>query len=346
MNATTAETAVVTDDLIEVAPDILRLRLPMDEGIDHVNLYLVRDGAGWLLFDTGVDTADARACWERLLAGPLAGGLTRIVVSHHHPDHLGLARWLRERTGAVVYLRPEERDSAEQTALPTPKAMDACRHYFEHHGMPEDDASTIASDLLRRFMACDTGFQSQSLEHGEVLHVGRYRFQVLVQGGHSVAQFCLHEPQAGLLLTGDQLLERITPNLSLLPWGDRHPLRHYLASLEQTAALDLRCVLPAHHEVYAGGVARARGLIRHHERALEKFRARLLPGMKGMDVATAVYGQRRDVLDRFLALTESLAHLQYLQEQSEVRCDADARWYPLPHTVSSTGALPASLHLP
>ncbi len=341
MNATTAQTAVESDDLVEVAPDILRLRLPLDEGIDHVNLYLVRDGAGWLLFDTGVDSADARACWERLLSGPLAGGLTRIVVSHHHPDHLGLARWLRERTGAVVYLRPEERDSAEQTALPTPKAMDACRGYFGLHGMDVDDVTAITGDLLRRFMACDTRFQSQTLEHGEVLHVGRYRFNVLVQGGHSVAQFCLHEPTAGLLLTGDQLLERITPNLSLLPWGDRHPLRHYLASLEQTAALDLRCVLPAHHGEYAGGVARARGLIRHHERALERFRARLLPGMKAMDVANAVYGRRRDVLDRFLALTESLAHLQYLEEQSEIRRGADACWHPRLPKTEGTSTVPS-----
>lgn len=346
MNATTAETAVVPDDLIEVAPDILRLRLPMDEGIDHVNLYLVRDGVGWLLFDTGVDTPDARACWERLLAGPLAGGLTRIVVSHHHPDHLGLARWLHVRTGAVVHLRPEERDSDEQTSLPTPKAMEACRSYFERHGMEADDVTAITGDLLRRFMASDTRFQSQTLEHGEVLQVGRYRFHVLVQGGHSVAQFCLHEPTAGLLLTGDQLLERITPNLSLLPWGDRHPLRHYLASLDQTAALDLRCVLPAHHDVYAGGAARARNLIRHHERALDKFRTRLRAGMKGMDVATAVYGQRRDVLDRFLALTESLAHLQYLEEQSEVMRDADARWHPLPRAVSTIGSLPVGVPLP
>lgn len=341
MNATTAQIApsvqppAAPDDLVEVAPDILRLRLPLDEGIDHVNVYLVRDGAGWLLFDTGVDSADARACWERLLTGPLSGGLSRIVVSHHHPDHLGLARWLHERTGAVVYLRPEERDSADQTALGTSQAMDACRAYFGLHGMEDGDAITITGDLLPRFMACDTQFRSRTLEHGEVLQVGRYRFDVLVQGGHSVAQFCLHEPTAGLLLTGDQLLERITPNLSLLPWGDRHPLRHYLASLEQIAALDLRCIMPAHHGVYAGGVARAHGLIRHHQRALERFRTRLQPGMKAMDVAIAVYGRRRNVLDRFLALTESLAHLQYLEEQSDIRQDADARWSPRHHAPTA-----------
>ena len=93
--------------------------------------------------------------------------------------------------------------------------------------------------------------------------------------------------------------------------------------------------MPAHHGVYAGGVARAHGLIRHHQRALERFRTRLQPGMKAMDVAIAVYGRRRNVLDRFLALTESLAHLQYLEEQSDIRQDADARWSPRHHSPTA-----------
>ena len=93
--------------------------------------------------------------------------------------------------------------------------------------------------------------------------------------------------------------------------------------------------MPAHHGVYAGGVARPHGLIRHHQRALERFRTRLQPGMKAMDVAIAVYGRRRNVLDRFLALTESLAHLQYLEEQSDIRQDADARWSPRHHSPTA-----------
>lgn len=322
----TAPTA--TDDLIEVARGILRLRQPLDEGIDHVNLYLIRGRSGWLLFDTGVDSPAARTQWERLLAGPLSDGIDRIVVSHHHPDHLGTARWLHERTGAVVYLRPEERGSAQATALSTPQEVRTCQTYFDRHGMDREDVAHITSDLLSRFMACDTAFPSESLEHGEVLQAGHYRLRVLVQGGHSVAQIGLFDPDADVLLTGDQLLERITPNLSLLPWGDPQPLRHYFESLEQTAALGPRRVLPAHHRVYEGGAERAMGLIRHHQRALGKFRERLRPGMLGMEVAEAVYGRRREPLDRFLALTESLAHLQYLEETGEVRCDADARWQP------------------
>lgn len=319
--------AAAEDDLAEVAPDVLRLCQPLDEGIDHVNLYLVRDRGGWLLFDTGVDSPAARAQWERLFAGPLAGGLSRIVVSHHHPDHLGSARWLHERTGAPVYLRPEERRSAECTALSTTPEREACRAYFGHHGMDAADAEHITTDLLARFMACDTGLVTHSLEDGEVLDTGRHRLRVLVQGGHSVAQIGLFDAEADLLFTGDQLLERITPNLSLLPWGDPRPLHHYLHSLEQTAALAPRRVLPAHHRVYHTGAERAQGLIRHHQRALVRFRERLRDGMRGMEVAEAVYGRRRDVLDRFLALTESLAHLQYLEEQGEVRSDDEGRWH-------------------
>jgi glyoxylase-like metal-dependent hydrolase (beta-lactamase superfamily II) len=319
--------APAQDDLAEVAPDVLRLRQPLDEGIDHVNLYLIRDRSGWLLFDTGVDSPAARAQWERLFAGPLSDGLSRIVVSHHHPDHLGSARWLHERSGAPFYLRPEERTAAERTALSTEEDRDACRAYFEHHGMEPADAAYVTTDLLARFMACDTGLVTQSLEDGEVLDTGRYRMRVLVQGGHSVAQIGLFDAESDLLFTGDQLLERITPNLSLLPWGDPRPLHHYLRSLEQTAALAPRRVLPAHHRVYHTGTERARGLIRHHERALQRFRERLREGMRGMEVAEAVYGRRREALDRFLALTETLAHLQYLEEHGEVRRDDDSRWH-------------------
>lgn len=329
MSLSVADAAAAADTLSEVAPDVLRLTLPLDEGIDHVNVYLLRDGDGWLLFDTGADTAATRASWERALAGGLAGGLTRIIVSHHHPDHLGLAAWLQQRTGATVYLRPEERTSAIETALPTPEAMRGCQRYFRDHGMAADDAAEITENLLQRFMACDIGFVSQTLHDGEVLQVGSRSLRALVQGGHSVAQICLYEPETGMLLTGDQLLERITPNLSLLPWGDRQPLHHYLQSLEQIAELDLRLVLPAHHRVYHAGAARACGLIRHHERALKRFVACLRPGMTGTEVATAVYGRRHHVLDRFLALTETLAHLQYLQARGKAREDAGFLWYPI-----------------
>lgn len=326
-----APAAEAMDDLTEVAPGVMRLRQPLDEGIDHVNLYLIREHGGWLLFDTGVDSPAARAQWGRLLAGPLSDGLRRIVVSHHHPDHLGSVRYLRELTGAVVYLRPEERHSADCAALSTPQEMADCRAYFTRNGMAEEDAALITSDLLSRFMACDTDFASQTLEQGQVLEAGPHRLRVLVQGGHSVAQIGLYDPDADLLFTGDQLLERITPNLSLMPWGDPHPLRNYLASLKQTAALAPRRVLPAHHRVYHTGADRARGLIQHHQRALSRFRERLRPGMLGMEVAVAVFGRRRNVLDRFLALTESLAHLQYLEECGELRSDAQSRWYPHGH---------------
>lgn len=331
--------AAAVDDLAEIAPDVLRLRQPLDEGIDHVNLYLIRDGEGWLLFDTGVDSSAAREQWERLFAGPLAAGLSRIVVSHHHPDHLGCARWLHERCGAPVYLRPEERRSAECTVLSTLQEREACCAYFEHHGMDAADATHITGDLLPRFMACDTNMATHSLEDGEVLDTGRHRLRVLVQGGHSVSQIGLYDARADLLFTGDQLLERITPNLSLLPWGDPRPLHHYLHSLEQTITLAPHRVLPAHHRVYATGTERARTLIRHHQRALQRFREQLRAGMRGMDVAEAVYGRRRDILDRFLALTESLAHLQYLEEQGEVRCDDEGRWHPLAAKPSPTHAI-------
>ena len=113
--ATSAIDGSVELPLKEVLPGILMFTLPVDYGIDHVNIYLIRDGEGWCLFDTGADCEAARALWLRALEGPLAASLTRIIVSHHHPDHLGLAVWLHERTGAPILMREEELTVARQT---------------------------------------------------------------------------------------------------------------------------------------------------------------------------------------------------------------------------------------
>ena len=112
MNMSTSQATSVMEEpvelpLKEVLPGILMFTLPVDYGIDHVNIYLIRESEGWCLFDTGADCEAARALWLRALEGPLAAGLTRIIVSHHHPDHLGLAVWLHERTGATILMRED-----------------------------------------------------------------------------------------------------------------------------------------------------------------------------------------------------------------------------------------------
>jgi glyoxylase-like metal-dependent hydrolase (beta-lactamase superfamily II) len=123
-----------------------------------------------------------------------------------------------------------------------------------------------------------------------------------------------------LLLTGDQLLERITPNIGVWPYGETDPLPRYLDSLRTIAALDIEHVLPAHHDVYHAGVKRAHGLVAHHQRALRKFMARLgAQSMNATELGHAVYGTQSDPLHAYLAMGETLAHLLWLERAAYVQ---------------------------
>lgn len=318
--------------LKEVLPGILMFTLPVDYGIDHVNIYLIREGEGWCLFDTGADCEAARALWLRALAGPLVGGLTRIIVSHHHPDHLGLAAWLAQITGAKILMRPEEREVARATRMLDETSRRHGVEFMLRHGLSPGEAEEIVSGVLQENLGCDEPPPSISLEDGQCLEIGDYRFDVLVLGGHSIAQICLYEPDLKLLLTGDQLLERITPNVGVWPYGETNPLPRYIDSLRVIAGLPIEHVLPAHHDVYHAGVARAHGLVAHHQRALRRFKEGLREGMSAVDLGEASYGKQSEALHRFLAMGETLAHLLWLEADGHITSSVDAgvlRWAPV-----------------
>jgi glyoxylase-like metal-dependent hydrolase (beta-lactamase superfamily II) len=174
----------------------------------------------------------------------------------------------------------------------------------------------------------------EPLEAGQTLHIGDHAFDVLVLGGHSIAQICLYEPRLKLLLTGDQLLERITPNIGVWPYGETDPLPRYLDSLRTIAGLEIEHVLPAHHSVYHAGVERAHGLVAHHQKALRKFMARLggAGGMHATELGYAVYGAQSDPLHAYLAMGETLAHLLWLERSGYVQREetpAATRWHPV-----------------
>ena len=304
--------------LLEVADGILQLRMPLEAGIDHNNVYLIREDAGWCVFDTGMDSPTVRNIWSAALSGPLKDGILRIFVSHHHPDHLGLAAWLQETTGAPVYVRPEELAAARAAGLLDPSAEGVVREYYGRNGMPEKDVDLLIDDVMRSFWACAIPREFRVPEDGERIAIGRYAFEVSIHGGHSVAQVALFDQSAGIFLSGDQMLERITPNVGLWPYGDTEPIANYFRSLDEIESRGVRLVLPAHHEVYRTNGHRPEALRAHHRNMLSKFLRRIQGKMTGFELSEAVFGKQRDIDNRVLALVETLAHLQSLQRTKEV----------------------------
>jgi glyoxylase-like metal-dependent hydrolase (beta-lactamase superfamily II) len=257
-------------EVTEVAPGILWARLPLPFSLDHVNIFLLEDDDGWALIDTGIKSRTAQRAWETLLSGPLQGRrLTRIVVTHFHPDHIGLAGWLAERFDAPV-LTSQTTYLECRNISTSPGALDATVYwdFYRRHGL--DEATTALLTTSGHFylkMVAPLPPTFGRLVAGETLRIGGRAFEVLAGNGHAPEMLMLHCADENLLLAADQVLAKISPNVSVAavdPQGD--PLGLFLGTLEVLRArLPAETfVLPGHQLPFHGLHERISQLAAHH----------------------------------------------------------------------------------
>jgi glyoxylase-like metal-dependent hydrolase (beta-lactamase superfamily II) len=260
---------------MELAPGLWRLILPMPRHfLRAVNLYLLRDADGYVLIDCGLPIAEAwQALMEQLDAlGVPASGIHTIIATHGHPDHCGLAARLREHCDAQVWLHARDWQFVQQRFIDADAYRGVWREWLEQHGMPgaEAEAASAGPGLIGQQMGLET--PDRLLEGGEELAVGPYRLRILWTPGHTPGHVCLYEPTRHFLLSGDHILPRVNPNVSLNPETGTNPLPGYLASLRELAALEIELALPGHGEPFPDLAARAHESLAHQ---LDR-RARLL----------------------------------------------------------------------
>lgn len=254
----------------EVAPGIVWARIPLPFRLNHVNVYLIEDDGGWAILDTGIAHAGTRAAWEALFAGPLSGWrITKVIVTHYHPDHIGLAGWLCERFGVPLLTSQTGYLGCINISL-DPGAFEA-QHYhdfYRRHGMSLETATLVATQghaYLGMVTPLPPTFRR--LVAGDRLVLGGRAFDVLSGDGHAPEQIMLYSPRDGLLLAADQVIAKISPNVSVWavePEGD--PLGLYLrslAALERDLPADT-LVLPGHQLPFVGLHHRCRELAAHH----------------------------------------------------------------------------------
>lgn len=271
------ETPPAEGEVLEVAPGILWARLPLPFRLNHVNIYFLRDGDGWAVFDAGIASPASRAAWEALLSGPMAGErFTKLIVSHAHPDHIGLAGWLCARLGLSLLASQTTWLSAMNDAL-APDSMNRpeYREDYLRHGLEGDHMAIvigIGHDYLRMVEPLPPRFRR--LLRGDSLQIGTRSFEVLDGNGHAPEQTLLLDRAGGVFLAADQVLAKISPNIGI--WAtepDGDPLGHYmkeLAALSQLVPEDV-LVLPGHQLPFYGLHSRAAELIAHHEERLSRI---------------------------------------------------------------------------
>lgn len=321
--------------LLEVAPGVLWLRLALPFRLDHVNVYLIEDGPGFAVVDTGIGDPATQAIWETLLAGLLRERpITRIIMTHFHPDHSGMVGWLAGRVRAPVLASEAEFLTARVIQL-DPGALDAepYRSFYLENGLSLEATERMLSNG-HRYLKMITGLPHtfRRLIAGEVLTIGRRRFDVLTGGGHSPEQVMLYCAAEELLLCADQVLARITPNISVHatdPEGD--PLGIYLrslADLEQTIAPGT-LVLPGHNLPFVGLQQRIRELGAHHEArcAAVEEACRARPRTAAELVPVIFRRPLDDPHQMGFAFSEALAHANLMCRQGRLGF-RDGRYEP------------------
>jgi glyoxylase-like metal-dependent hydrolase (beta-lactamase superfamily II) len=312
--------------LLEIAPGILWFRLALPFLLDHINIYLIEDGNGWTLIDTGLgDAATARA-WEALLAGPLsARPITRIIVTHFHPDHVGSAGWLLKRFEVPLYMSATEYLLSLNMHL-DPAALEAehYRRFYRSHGL--DDATTQnvvtkGHEYLRIVSGLPKTFRR--LIAGDIISIGARDFEVLTGGGHSPEQIMLLSRGDKILFAADQVLAKITPNVSVAavdPEGD--PLGIYLRSLRtltDTVAADV-LALPGHQLPFQGLHARANQLEHHHLLRCQAIaRACQTLPRSAAELIPFIFERALDAHQMGFAFSEVLAHVNYMLRRGELK---------------------------
>lgn len=306
-------------ELAEVAPGVFWLRMPLPFQLDHINLWLLRDGPGWTLVDTGFPDDGVRAAWERILER-LDGLVTRLIVTHFHPDHLGLATWLMERTGAPLSMTCGEFLTAH--AVWNEVGGHGARfmvEQFRQHGLD--------ADRLAKFATRGSGYRKavpalpehyHRLKAGDAPVIGGHRWRVLIGHGHAPEHMALYCPELGVLISGDMLLPRISTNISVFaatPEADA--LRWYLESLDDMAREipETTLVLPSHGLPFVGVKPRVGALHAHHEdrlHALENSCERA--PQSAAELLDVLFNRALDTHQTMFAMGEAIAHLNYLEQ--------------------------------
>ena len=310
--------------VIAVAPGVFWLRMPLPFILNHINLWLLEDGDGWTIVDCGFSTDEARGCWEQIFAQHLGGKpVKRVMVTHFHPDHIGLCDWLCEKHQLVPWMTKTEflQAHAVHARLGGTEA-EGLRALMTRHGLDEARMQWIdMRDNLYPRGVPSLPRAHRRIHDNETIAIGTNTWRVMVGHGHAPEHASLYCEKLGVFIAGDMLLPRISTNVSVWPAEpEADPVGDFLASLTRYATLPAdTLVLPSHGLPFHGLHIRVEALHQHHRIRLERLTEACATPQCAADILPVLFDRKFDDHHLLFAMGEAIAHLNYLMHRGTLR---------------------------
>ena len=315
---------------VEITDGVRWLTMPMGGSLNHINLYLLEDRDGWYVVDTGLGTPATAELWHTIFADELGGRPVKgVICTHMHPDHIGQAGMITEEFHCPLYMTRAEYYQARTFSSGggfgggSSSSWQGAQ-FYERYGMPRDYLEQLAVMWTKRssdgMSMPEMPMGYHRLEDGDVLTIGAHDWQIVVGSGHSPEHACLHCKSLGIMISGDQILPRITSNVSVHPTEpEANPLNVWMESHDKF--LDTppdTFILPAHNLPFYGVRERLRQLIGHHEDRLLAIEEYCVEPQVAKDLLPVLFARRLDPRQTMMALGEAIAHCHLLMHRNRL----------------------------
>ena len=329
---------------VEVADGVRWLTMPMGGSLTHINLYLIEDTDGWFVVDTGLGNEETASLWHDVFASELAGKPVKgVICTHMHPDHIGQAGMIVNHFRCPLYMTRAEYYQARSYAtmgFSSSQSGWQGEEFYHRYGMPTEYMESMRNAWTSReparagasSMTMPSAFPMgfRRLMDGDILTIGQHDWHVVVGAGHSPEHACLHCHALSVMISGDQILPRITSNVSVHPTEpEANPLKVWMESHDKF--LDTPAdtfVLPAHNLPFYGVRERLRDLIGHHEDRMLAIEESCTEPRTAKDLLPVLFKRRLDPRQTMMALGEAIAHCHLLMHRNRLdrKLDEDGRF--------------------
>ena len=316
-------------EMTEVSEGVFWIRMPMWGRLNHINVWLLKDYDGWTIVDTGLCNDDVQGLWQKIFDNHLQGlPIKRVIATHLHSDHTGNAGWICQKWDCELWMSRADFYMCKVMAADGPSDVpeDAIR-FYRRAGFTEDRLNRYR-ERFGQFGAniaqLPAGYER--IKEGQYIDIGGREWRAVIGHGHAPEHVCLYCPGLKIIIAGDQILPKITPNVSVQPSEpNANPLRDFINScgrLREQLPPDL-LVLPAHESLYVGVHERLTALIDWHEVALEKMYELCAEPKRAVDVFPALFKSEITDMSFFPATGEAIAHLHCALDRRIVTVEED-----------------------